>query len=95
MHTKQSVFLGACGGVLNAGRLRHSNISYSSVALNLLGEIVARASGTGSLPLFLKAEVFGPLGMDDSQLGVAEDRKKDREVALAAGGAANYSPLSC
>eukprot|EP01052_Picozoa_sp_SAG31_P044196 SAG31_NODE_7618_length_1639_cov_0.986364_2_plen_164_part_00 len=58
-----------------------TNISYSSIGLNLLGEIVGRVSDT-PLPNFLKTKIFEPLGLRDTQCGLPADRKKDREVAL-------------
>jgi CubicO group peptidase (beta-lactamase class C family) len=43
-------------------------VSYSSCGFLLLGEIVARLTGT-PLPEFLRREIFDPLGMTDTALG--------------------------
>jgi CubicO group peptidase (beta-lactamase class C family) len=43
-------------------------VAYSSVAFLLLGEIVTRVTGL-SLPEYLRAEIFEPLGMKDTRLG--------------------------
>jgi beta-lactamase class C len=58
-----------------------TNISYSSVALNVLGDIVESITGT-TLGLYLKQHIFEPLGMKDTTLGIAADRQKAREVCL-------------
>ena len=55
-------------------------ISYQSAGINLLGSIVHLVSGQ-PLPVYLRENVFRPLGMIDTTLGVASDRAKDREVA--------------
>ncbi|MBI4553312.1 MAG: beta-lactamase family protein, partial [Candidatus Latescibacteria bacterium] len=46
-----------------------TNISYQSAGIAILGEIVWRVTGT-PLPEFLRREVFEPLGMADTALGV-------------------------
>jgi CubicO group peptidase (beta-lactamase class C family) len=58
-----------------------TDISYSSVALNVLGDIVESIAET-SLGEFVKANIFSPLGMADTQLGIGADRNKSREVCL-------------
>ena len=47
-------------------------VSYSSLGFLLLGEIVARVTRL-SLPVFLRAELFAPLGMSNTALGVPRD----------------------
>ncbi len=54
-------------------------ISYQSAGINLLGSIVHKVSGQ-PLPIYLRENVFRPLGMIDTTLGIASDRAKDREV---------------
>ncbi|HHX42675.1 MAG TPA: beta-lactamase family protein [Chloroflexi bacterium] len=61
-------------------------IQYQSCGIAMLGEIVHRVSG---IPLaeFLRREVFGPLGMSDTYLGIPEgsvdpDRGRVAEVRL-------------
>ncbi|MBI4551194.1 MAG: beta-lactamase family protein, partial [Candidatus Latescibacteria bacterium] len=49
-----------------------TNISYQSAGIAILGEIVWRVTGT-PLPEFLRREMFEPLGMDDTSLGVRPD----------------------
>lgn len=46
-----------------------TNISYQSAGIAILGEIVKRIAGV-PLPEFLRREVFEPLGMNDTALGV-------------------------
>ena len=46
-----------------------TNLSYSSTGIAVLGEIVKRLSGK-PLPEFLDKELFKPLGMSDTSLGV-------------------------
>ncbi|MGD0330468.1 MAG: serine hydrolase domain-containing protein [Nitrososphaeria archaeon] len=46
-----------------------TNLSYSSTGIAVLGEIVKRLSGK-SLPEFLDKELFKPLGMSDTSLGI-------------------------
>lgn len=46
-----------------------TSVSYQSAGIALLGEIVRRVSGA-PLPEFLDREVFGPLGMRDTSLGL-------------------------
>lgn len=58
-----------------------TDISYSSVALNVLGDIVESIAET-SLGEFVKHNIFEPLGMADTQLGIGADREKHREVCL-------------
>lgn len=58
-----------------------TNISYSSVALNVLGDIVECVAGT-TLGEYVKTHIFEPLGMRDTTLGIAADRQKNREVCL-------------
>ena len=48
-----------------------ASVSYQSAGIAMLGEIVRRVDGT-SLPDFLDREVFGPLGMRDTSLGLKE-----------------------
>ena len=48
-----------------------TNIQYQSCGTAMLGDIVERISGL-SLPEFLKQEVFEPLGMMDTALGVQD-----------------------
>ena len=69
-----------------------TNISYSSVALNVLGDIIEALNGGVPLPVQLKQRIFEPLGLRDTTLGIAADRQKPREVCLnlAAG---SYLPL--
>jgi CubicO group peptidase (beta-lactamase class C family) len=56
-----------------------TSISYQSAGINLLGSIVQLVSGQ-ALPVYLRENVFGPLGMRDTTLGIASDRAKGREV---------------
>jgi CubicO group peptidase (beta-lactamase class C family) len=46
-------------------------IQYQSCGVAMLGEIVLRATGR-PLPAFLRDEVFAPLGMGDTHLGISE-----------------------
>lgn len=48
-----------------------TSVSYQSMGIAMLGEIVRRVAGT-PLPAFLDREVFGPLGMRDTSLGLKE-----------------------
>ena len=63
-----------------------TNISYSSVALNVLGDIVQTIVGT-TLGEYCKTYIFEPLGMNDTTLGISADRQKSREVCLNLAGA--------
>jgi CubicO group peptidase (beta-lactamase class C family) len=45
-----------------------TDISYQSMGIAMLGEIVRRVTGT-PLPAFLRQEIFQPLGMQDTALG--------------------------
>ena len=56
-----------------------TSVSYQSAGINLLGSIVQIVSGQ-PLPVYLRENVFGPLGMRDTTLGIATDRAKGREV---------------
>lgn len=53
-----------------------TNIQYQSCGIAILGEIVERIEGA-SLPEFLHHEIFQPLGMNDTALGV-RDLETDR-----------------
>jgi CubicO group peptidase (beta-lactamase class C family) len=57
-----------------------TKVSYQSMGLAMLGEIVRQVTGK-TLPDFLRKEVFGPLGMQDTSLGWQLD-KKDRIAAV-------------
>jgi len=48
-----------------------TNIQYQSYAIAILGDIIERIEGT-SLPEFLHHEIFQPLGMNDTALGVRD-----------------------
>lgn len=48
-----------------------TSIQYQSCGIAMLGEIVHRVSGL-PLPEFLRREVFAPLGMNDTYLGIPE-----------------------
>lgn len=56
-----------------------TSISYQSAGINLLGTIVQLVSGQ-PLPVYLRENVFRPLRMRDTTLGIASDRAKGREV---------------
>ena len=61
-------------------------ISYQSCGIAMLGEIVERMEGI-SLPAFLQREFFDPLGLEDTSLGVQEDRlDRVSEVKIPGGG---------
>lgn len=51
-----------------------TSVSYQSTGIAMLGEIVRRVDGT-PLPAFLDREVFGPLGMRDTSLGLKEEMR--------------------
>lgn len=53
-----------------------TNIQYQSCGIAILGEIVERITGS-SLPEFLRGEIFSPLGMHDTSLGIG-DLQADR-----------------
>jgi CubicO group peptidase (beta-lactamase class C family) len=57
-----------------------TKVSYQSMGLAMLGEIVHRVTGT-TLPEFLRKEVFDPLGMRDTSLGW-QPEKKSRIAAV-------------
>ena len=46
-----------------------TSIQYQSCGIAILGEIVERITGA-SLPEFLRSEIFSPLGMHDTSLGI-------------------------
>lgn len=46
-----------------------TDIQYQSCGIAILGEIVERITGS-SLPEFLRSEIFSPLGMHDTSLGI-------------------------
>lgn len=69
-----------------------TNISYSSVALNVLGDIVETIVGT-TLGEYCKTHIFEPLGMNDTTLGVRADRQKSREVCLNLAGAQLHNDI--
>ncbi|MCZ6681318.1 MAG: serine hydrolase [Candidatus Poribacteria bacterium] len=48
-----------------------TNIRYQSTGIAILGEIVERIEGI-SLPTFLRREIFQPLGMKDTSLGIGD-----------------------
>ena len=48
-----------------------TNIQYQSTGIAILGKIVERIEGV-SLPEFLRHEIFQPLGMNDTSLGVSD-----------------------
>lgn len=48
-----------------------SGVRYQSMGFAMLGEVIERISGR-SCPQFLREEIFGPLGMQDSELGAPE-----------------------
>lgn len=70
-----------------------TDISYQSTGLLLLGEAVRRLSGL-PLPEYLKEHVFGPCGMHDTTLGIAADRKKDREAMVDLSDETEYMAVS-
>jgi len=55
-------------------------IQYQSCGVAMLGEIVSRVTGT-PLPEFVRREVFAPLGMNDTYLGIAEGSAARQRVA--------------
>ena len=57
-------------------------LSYQSAGINILAEIVQRVGGL-PFPDFLKRNIFEPLGMKDTTLGIRADRSKWREVACS------------
>ena len=62
-----------------------TQISYQSCGFALLGEVLERIEGV-SLRTFLRREIFDPLGMDDTSLGVQEDRLGQvAEIAIPGG----------
>lgn len=65
-----------------------TSVQYQSCGIAMLGEIVHRVSGF-PLPEFLRQEVFDPLGMNDTHLGIPEgsvdpDRARVARVRLPA-----------
>jgi CubicO group peptidase (beta-lactamase class C family) len=57
-----------------------TKVNYQSMGTAMLGEIVHQITGL-TLPEFLRKEVFGPLGMQDTSLGW-QPAKKDRIAAI-------------
>jgi len=63
-----------------------TRISYQSMGIAMLGEIVERLSGR-SLRDFMKEELFGPLGLEGISLGrQASTRDRESEVMIPGGG---------
>ena len=58
-----------------------TNISYQSVGLLLLGEVVQRVSGL-SLPEYLDLHVFKVLGMNDTTLGARRQQHREAKSNL-------------
>ena len=58
-----------------------SDICYSSQAIMLLAAVVEAVSGL-PLPVYLRENVFLPLGMTDTTLGIAAERQPAREVTM-------------
>ena len=51
-----------------------ARIQYQSMGIAMLGEIVARVTGT-KLPAFMRREILEPLGMTDTSLGAELDKE--------------------
>ena len=56
---------------LEASFAAGTNIEYQSTGIAMLGEVVERVTGK-TLPTFLRHEIFTPLGMLDTSLGLAD-----------------------
>ena len=65
-----------------------TRVSYQSMGILMLQEIVERVTGT-RLKAFLRERLFSPLGMKDTTLGVPESGMA-RTVCAVASGDANY-----
>jgi CubicO group peptidase (beta-lactamase class C family) len=70
-----------------------TNISYQSCGFALLGEVVKRVAGI-SLAEFMQRELFKPLGMDDSSLGVDWNKASRISQVNIPQGSFEYGSLS-
>lgn len=71
---------------LEASFAAGTNIEYQSTGIAMLGEVLERVTGQ-PLPAFLRREIFEPLGMPDTALGIAgldESRVPEINVGAAA-----------
>jgi len=66
-----------------------TNVSYQSCGLAMLSEIVERIEGT-PLREFLRREIFGPLGMEDTSLGAQQDKVQRMSQVRIPGGDFQY-----
>ncbi len=69
-----------------------SRISYQSCGIAMLGEIVKRVEGV-PIRTFLEREMFEPLGLSDTSLGMQAERRDRMSQVKIPGGAFEYGGL--